>query len=683
MDILLTAIAELSNPFRLLMLVAGVIAGLIVGVIPGIGGIFGLALLIPLTYHLDAFAAFALLLGMASVVNTSDTIPAILLGVPGTVGAVATVVDGHSMAKNGEAARAFGAAYTASMIGGVFGALLLAIAIPLMRPLVLYLKTPDFLAIGGFGLSVVALLAGSQPLKGLAAAMLGLLLAYVGVDSNAGSHRWTFGQVYLWEGLPIVVVFLGLFGLPELATLLARGSIQGKIGIIPSYAQMFRGARDAIRELPLIIRCSWIGAVLGAVPGIGVAAIDWIAYGHAARQGQKGDSPAFGQGNVRGVIAPESANNAKEGGSLIPTIAFGVPGSASMAILLGAFMVQGLVPGPDMLGKNAPITVSMVLTIALANIIGAGICLFLTKPLARLTSIPAAVMVPLIVAFLVIGCFQNNMSVFDFLLLGGAGFVGMAMKELNWPRSAFSLGFVLGPTLEQNFFLVYQIHGWNWLTHPVALVLTIIALVGFVRHALNWHRERNKPRALPAALPDFLFAALLFVLAVAAVVTASAFPVAAGIFPMISSSVLAVLALLVGMQALRRWRREGLQPALPSQLKPEGEWSPTGEFAFGAGAQLLAMCAVMALLILLAGHLAAAAVFAAGGLLILRATTWPKAALCALGVTAFVYAIFDLLVHRPLAEAVALATRRFMTWRQRAPQADPAPARAAGACRFR
>lgn len=645
MDIIIAALAELGDPFRLLMLITGVGVGLVVGVVPGIGGIFGLALLVPLTYHLDPYAAFALLLGMSSVINTSDTIPAVLLGVPGTVGAVATVVDGHAMAKQGQAARAFGAAYTSSMIGGLVGALLLALAIPVMRPLVLYLKTPDSFAISVFGLSAVAMLAGSQPLKGLAAAMLGLLLAFVGIDANAGVHRWTFGDVHLWGGLPIVIVFLGLFGLPELASLIARGSIQGSAPAAPSYAQMLRGARDALREWRLIVRCGWLGTMLGAIPGVGVAAIDWIAYGHAARH--QGTGPRFGRGNVRGVIAPESANNAKEGGSLIPTIAFGVPGSATMTILLGAFTVQGLVPGPDMLGKHASLTVSMVFTIAFANVLGAGVCLFLTRPLARLAGVPAALLVPMVLTFMMVGCYQDSMSVFDFFLLGGVGFLGMAMKELNWPRSAFSLGFVLGPMLEQTFFLAYQIHGWGWLAHPVALGLVLLAAIVLGRRALAWYRTREAPRALPAALPDFLFAAFLSALALAALVTALRFPFEAGLFPAVSAALLAVLLVVIAAQGFVRWRRErsGTRPA--ADVEPEGEWSPTGPAALPANAQLIAMSAVLALLLVLLGHLAGGFVFVAGWLTATRAAPFGKAVACAGGVTLFVYAVFDLVIASP------------------------------------
>lgn len=645
MDVIVTAVVEMSDPFRMLMLICGVLIGLVVGVVPGVGGIFGLALLIPLTYHLDPYAAFALLLGMGSVTTTSDTIPAVLLGVPGTVGAVATVVDGHPMAKKGEAARAFGAAYTASLIGGVFGALLLALAIPVIRPLVLYMQTPDFFAVGIFGLSVVAMLAGSQPLKGLACAMLGMLFAFVGIDANAGAHRWTFDQIYFWEGLPLVVVFLGLFGLPELASLLVRGSVQDKGAALPTYAGMLEGIRDALRNWALVIRCSWIGTILGAVPGIGVAAIDWIAYAHAARRPGKGTP--FGQGNVLGVIAPESANNAKEGGSLIPTIAFGVPGSASMAILLGAFMVQGLVPGPDMLGKDAPITVSMVFSIALANIIGAGICLLLTRPLSRMASTPSMLLVPLITAFMMIGCYQNNMSTMDFLLLGGMGFLGMAMKELNWPRSAFSLGFVLAPTLEQNFFLAYQIHGWGWLSRPVALALLVMGAAGFARQALIWFRLRHAARMLPAAGPDLAFAAVLMALAAAMFVSAYRFPFEAGIFPMISSALLLLFVLPVAAQTLARRRQELKNEVSRGPTHSQGEWSPIGEMALSANIRLVTMCAAMAVLILLAGHLAATFLFVAICLLFLRPVPARHAFLYAGGATLFVYAIFDLTVPQP------------------------------------
>ncbi|MER8849719.1 MULTISPECIES: tripartite tricarboxylate transporter permease [Mesorhizobium] len=644
MDLILTAVVEMAQPFRMLMLVTGVFVGLVVGVVPGIGGLFAMALLIPMTYNMDAYAAFALLLGMGSVNTTSDTIPAILFGVPGSVGAAATVLDGHAMAKKGEAARAFGASYSASMIGGVFGALVLAAAIPVMRPLVLYLKTPDFFAICAFGLSIVAMLAGSQPLKGLAAAMFGMLASFVGIDKIAGIDRWTFGEIYLWDGLPVALVFLGLFGLPELASLLLRGSIQGNAER-PTYAGMWQGIRDTLREWPLVLRCSSIGSLLGAVPGVGIAVLDWIAYGHASRR--PGSGPKFGEGNVRGVIAPESANNAKEGGSLIPTIAFGVPGSASMSILLGAFVVHGLVPGPDMLGKNAALTMSMVFSIAVANIVGAVTCLVLTRPLARVAQVPAAILVPLVVTFIVVGAYQTNMSAFDFALVISVGAVGMAMKELNWPRSAFSLGFVLGPSLENYFFLAYQISGWSWLAQPLVLILLGLTVFGVVRQTLSWFRARNSGGPLPPALPDIVAGATMTLLAFAALVTAvTGFPFEAAIFPIITAGLLMAFSLVTTVQTSLRWRRRAT-PVLSAPAAIPGEWSPVSEPTMKGNLAIIGLCLALAFLILLVGHLAATFIFVACSIVVLGTKSRRPPLVIAAAATAFVYSVFDMLASQP------------------------------------
>src|SRR4029077_4670137 len=329
------ALGLLLEPTRLLVLVAGVIIGLAIGILPGLSGVVGLALLIPFTYHLDPHTAFALLLGMAAVITSSDFITAVLFGVPGHVGAAATVIDGHAMARKGEAGRAFGAGFAASLAGGLVGALVLAVSVPVLRPLLLLIGSPELLAFSIFGLSMVATLSGRAPLKGLAAAALGLMLSMIGSRAQGGTMRWTFDTLYLWDGVPLVPVVLGLFALPELCDLaVARTSIASDMRYNAT-AGMWQGAKDCFTNWWLVLRCSWIGAAFGAVPGIGGAVIDWLAYGHAVRT-EKGAAQSFGKGDVRGVIAAESANNAREGGALVPTVAFGVPGSAGMAILLGA-----------------------------------------------------------------------------------------------------------------------------------------------------------------------------------------------------------------------------------------------------------------------------------------------------------------------------------------------------------
>jgi TctA family transporter len=458
------ALLIMANPMRLFFLFGGVLIGLVLGVIPGLGGLVGMALLLPFTFDMDKFAAFAFLLGMASVTATSDVIPAVLFGVPGTAGCAATILDGHPLARQGQAGRAFGACYTSSMLGGLFGALLLAISIPILRPVMLYLGSPELLAFSVFGLSMVATLSGGSPMRGVAGACFGLLLAMVGSDPQTGTLRWTLDSLYLWDGFPIVPVAIGLFALPELADMaIVRTSIASEADAkVDAAAGQWQGVKDTFRNWWLVLRCSWIGTAIGATPGLGASVVDWIAYGHAART-EKGAAETFGRGDIRGVIASESSNNAKEGGALVPTIAFGVPGSASMAILLGAFLIHGLVPGPDMLTKNLDITYSMVWSVALANLLGAGICFAASNQFAKLALVRYSVMIPIIMSIVFIGAFQGSRQWGDLYSLIAFGTLGWFMKRLRWPRPPVILGFVLGAIVERYMFISVERYGTEWI----------------------------------------------------------------------------------------------------------------------------------------------------------------------------------------------------------------------------
>jgi TctA family transporter len=507
------ALVIMSDPTRLMFLATGVLIGLALGVIPGLGGIVGMALLLPFTFDMDAYSAFAFLLGMGSVTTTSDTIPAVLFGVPGTTGSAATILDGHPLAKQGQAGRAFGAAYTASLIGGVFGALLLAVSIPILRPVMLYLGSPELLAFAIFGLCMVAVLSGGSPLRGLAATGFGLMIAMIGSDPQTGTQRWTLDTLYLWDGLHLVPVTLGLFALPELADMaIARRSIAGD-SKIDSRSGQWQGVKDTFRHIWLVIRVAWLGAALGAIPGIGAAVIDWIAYGHAART-EKGAQETFGKGDIRGVLASEGANNAKEGGALVPTIAFGVPGSASMAILLGAFMIHGLIPGPDMLTRNLDLTYTIVWSVALANILGAGICFAFSNQFAKIAMIRHSIIMPLILTVIFIGAFQGSRQWGDLYVLLGFGILGWFMKRLGWPRPPLILGFVLGGIVERYLFISFMRYETDWLLRPVVMVVLTLALWGLIRPLLREFRAAGGIKATIAGLsrPKFDLTSLSYVL---------------------------------------------------------------------------------------------------------------------------------------------------------------------------
>ncbi len=467
-EMALSALEIVLDPSRLTFVALGVVIGLSLGVIPGLSGIVGLSLLLPFTFDMDPFTALAFLVGLQAVVATSDTIPAVLFGVPGTVGSAATILDGHPMAKQGLAARAFGAAFSASVLGGLFGALFLALSVPLLRPFVLSIGSPELLAFCIFGLSLIGVLSGGNPLKGLAAAGIGLMIATVGEEPNTAIERWTFGSLYLLEGIPLVPLALGLFAIPEIADMAIAGRTMRKEHGVTSGWGQWAGVKDTFANLFLVVRGSGIGAVLGAVPGIGAAVIPWIAYGHAMRT-EKGAMESFGKGDVRGVIAAESSNNAKEGGALVSTIAFGVPATAAMALLLGAFLIHGLSPGPDMLTTRLDVSYTLVWTVAIANILGCGICFAFARQLAGIARIRIGILAPVVLSITFIGAFQATRQWGDLVALLGFGLLGWIMKRVDWPRPPLLLGLVLGGLLERYMFISFQRYGTDWLSRPIVI----------------------------------------------------------------------------------------------------------------------------------------------------------------------------------------------------------------------
>src|SRR5574341_237928 len=464
----------------LAFMMLGVGLGFWVGLLPGLGGATTLALMLPFIYTMQPVEAFAFLLGMHSVTATTGDITSVLFGVPGEASSAATILDGYAMAKKGEAGRALGAALASSLVGALIGAFALAAAVPVVRPLVLTFGSPELFMLAIVGLAFIASLSsqgGRGMLRGFLAGALGLFFATVGQDPQAGVARYTLDTLYLWQGLDLVPLLVGIFAIPEIIDLVARGtSIAGQLPAGRISRGAFEGVKDTFRHFWLTIRCSLIGTFIGIMPGLGGSVAQWMAYGHAVQSARNTEErKGFGQGDVRGVLGPGAANNSKEGGSLIPTVAFGVPGSTAMAILLGGFVLLGLVPGPDMLSKHLTVTYSMVWTIVIANVVTVVVCFAFLDHLARLTTVRGGILVPLILVLVFIGSYTSNNHYGDLVVTLVFGAIGYFMVLAGWPRAPFVLGLVLGKIAENYLYISVARYEAAWMTRPVVLVLIAIA----------------------------------------------------------------------------------------------------------------------------------------------------------------------------------------------------------------
>jgi TctA family transporter len=535
----------------------GVLIGIWLGAVPGLGGILGLVLLLPFTYDMDTVSAFALLLGMFAVTTTSDTISSVMLGIPGTAASQALIVDGHPLAKKGQAARAFGASFTVSAYGGVIGALALAITLPIIRPFILSFNSPEIFMLGVLGLSMVGALSGASMAKGLAVAAFGLLIASIGYAQTESFPRYYFDIDYLLDGLPLIPVVIGLFGIPELLEMAVRNvSISRVSKEEAENSRILDGMRDTFRNGWLATRCAAIGTYVGILPGLGGSIVDWIAYGHTVQSAK--DKSQFGKGDIRGVIGPDAANNASLGGALIPTVAFGIPGSIGSAILLGALILQGLKPGPEMLGSKLHITYSMVWSIVIANVVGASILLFWARQVAKVSFIPGHLIVPGVILFLFMGAWLGTAAVGDWVTCFVFGVLGFVMKRGGWPRPPLVLALVLGQIMEGSLILSMRIHdGFGWLQRPIVLIILALIVVTIVLSARGVLKSKRHGQAAQGGeghegspLVSLVFGALACIVFVGAIVLALPWSQAVKDLP-IGASVVGVVFVLL---ALRRDR---------------------------------------------------------------------------------------------------------------------------------
>lgn len=469
-----SSLGEVLEPATLGLMLLGVGIGFVVGILPGLGGPVTLALMLPFTFGMAPVQTFAFLLGMATVTGTTGDITSTLFGIPGEATSAAVVLDGYPLTRRGEAGRALGAVLVSSVLGAWVGAIALALAVPVIRPIVLALGPPEFFLLTIMGLTFVATLSGRGLLKGLIMACFGLFVATVGIDPQAGVPRYTLGQLYLWDGIDIVPLVVGLFGGAEvLQIMLSRASIANQdAGDVPGLPGVKQGILEVFRHWWLLIRTSLIGVGIGVVPGMGGSVAQWIAYGHAQQTSKHPEE--FGKGSIEGVIAAGAVNNAKESGALIPVIGFGIPGSVTTAVLLSAFLITGLDPGPEMLTTSVNVTFSMVWVIVLSNLVAVIVSLVLLKPLTRLTFVSGPVLVPFLLLVLTLGAYTANNSYADIVVMLGASLLGVICIRWDWPRVPFLLGAVLGGIAERYLFLSYSLFGWSWAGRPIVIVLWIV-----------------------------------------------------------------------------------------------------------------------------------------------------------------------------------------------------------------
>lgn len=470
------AIRTVSDPFHLLLIFLAVLLGLCLGMMPGLGGVVTIALLIPLTFSLDANVAFMIFAAALGGVNFGGSVTAILLNTPGAAPNAATLLDGYPMARNGEGGRAIAASAMASVSGAVFGLLILVLSIPLMRSIITVFGPPEIFWLAVWGLTVVAIIVRGDMISGLISGGFGLLVAMHGQNHLTATVRWTYDQTFLLDGFKLIPTLIGLFAVAEMISLVSEGGSISQETEEVSGGRL-QGIKDVIEHKWLFLRSALVGAAIGVIPGIGGTAANYIAYFQAAQTSS--ESEKFGTGDVRGVIASEASNDAKDGTAFLPTLGLGIPGSASMAVLLGAFVLHGVTPGPLLIENNLDIVTTIIVALLISNLLTSIIGMIAVNKLVYVTRINVELLAPLILAIAFLGTFALNNNIFDLHITLLFGIIGFAMIKTNMSRVPFVLALVLGPLAEENFLRSLQLSrgSFDIFFESAASLILIVAIV--------------------------------------------------------------------------------------------------------------------------------------------------------------------------------------------------------------
>lgn len=490
-DLFIEAAGLLADPHIWLGLVAGVTMGVIVGAMPGLSATMGVALLVPFTFGLPVMPALAMLTAVYYGAVFGGSIPAILIRTPGTPASAATIVDGHPLAQRGEAGRALSVAAAAALAGGVIGALFLILLAPQISGFALRFGPPEYFALAVLGLTMIVAVSGRSLLNGGVVAAAGLLLATVGMDPLSGYPRFIFGSVSLMEGMPFIPVLIGLFAIAEAL----RAS--GESGSLPSLPA--RGDRLTLISRADLRATSWTmiksgvsGTLVGATPGAGSDTAAFIGYGGAKSSAKAGDR--FGEGEIKGVAAPEAAKTAATSGAMIPLLSLGVPGDSVTAVLIGAFVIHGLQPGPLLFQDHAGLVYGLFGIVFLAHVLVFGVAALGARYFVRVIDVPRCWLVPIVLLLSLVGAFAIRNNPFDVWVAVAFGVIGYGLHRWDYPAAPLLLALILGPMAEENFrraLILSEGQPAVFLTSPIAATLLAIAVVSLI---IAFRRHRSADR---------------------------------------------------------------------------------------------------------------------------------------------------------------------------------------------
>lgn len=475
-DLYLSGLQYFANPAMFLSSFTGVLIGIVFGALPGLTATMTIAVFIPFTFGLSPYISFAFLLGLYSGAVYGGSVSAILINIPGTPSAIATSLDGYPMSRDGRAGEAIGISTVSSTIGGFLSVLVLMFAAPAIASIALKFSAEEYVGITLIGLSIIAIISPGSTVKGLIAGVIGLIIGIVGLDPITGYPRFIMGNAELLEGINSIPVMIGMYGLSEM--LVQISSAEYKVTVQQKLTNIIPPLKSIKRIIGSVVRSSFIGVLVGAIPAAGGSIAALVAYGQEKRFGKR--RKLLGTGIIEGIAAPEAANNASTGGALVPMLTLGIPGDAMTAVLMGGLIIQGLRPGPLLFQQQMPFVSSIFISLLLSVVFMCILGLLGAKGFARLISFPKKYLIPAILVFGLIGSYALSNSIFDIWVLIISGIVGFVFRKVGLPIAPVILGMILGPLFESNFRRALMLSEGEWgifIQRPISLAFLITTLL--------------------------------------------------------------------------------------------------------------------------------------------------------------------------------------------------------------